>query len=82
VVKRNPLRELLNRVLWSGEDREDYEICFTSRGELNDVKCINGIELTSVSKYGFEFNVKGGVSYVPFHRVREVRRRGVSIYVS
>jgi len=74
--RENPLRNLLNRLLWDSEiDPSDYEIVFISRGAPNDTEIICGSALVKVWARGFEAKVRGGTKYVPFHRIIEIRNR-------
>ncbi len=73
-MRGNPLRNLLIRMLMDPNFRAgDYTISYTSRGSEGDRDEVRGSELVKVYLRGFEVNRSGKITYIPFHRVLEVK---------
>ncbi|MEM1509398.1 MAG: hypothetical protein QXY49_01965 [Thermofilaceae archaeon] len=51
----------------------DYRISYTSRGSERDRDEVRGSDLVKVYLRGFEVNYNGKITYIPFHRVLEVK---------
>jgi len=69
--------ETLNRLRWKG-GLEDCEIIILHRGAPGDKKLIPGKSVTEVKKSYFYYrNCKDGrETYIPLHRVLEIRLKG------
>jgi len=73
-MRGNPLRNLLNRLLWDKRlDPGEYEVVFRSRGAEGDVESVRGTQIVGVFQRGFEVEREGVRVYVPFHRVIMVK---------
>lgn len=69
MMKENPLRNLLTRIIWSRADElENFEITFVHRGGIKDKKSISAKSITKVGKSCF-FYEGDEETLIPFHRV-------------
>ncbi|MEM3506958.1 MAG: RNA repair domain-containing protein [Candidatus Bathyarchaeia archaeon] len=68
-MKENPLRNLLNKIIWSkSNDAENFEITFIHRGEVNNRKSILAKNIIKVGKSCFYYK-ENGETLIPFHRI-------------
>ncbi len=67
--------ETLNRLKWTGR-LADATIVFIHRGAENDRKTISGAKITSLKKSHFYYEDNGRETYIPSHRVLEIRFEG------
>lgn len=73
-MRGNPLRNLLIRMLMDPNLRAgDYTISYTSRGSERNRDEVRGSDLVKVYLRGFEVSHNGKITYIPFHRVLEVK---------
>mgnify|MGYP000144322031 CR=1 FL=1 len=78
------IRDFLNKLMWDPREKpEEYTITYVSRGSPGDRASVNCSEIIKVYHRGFEFKSKNGrVTYIPFHRIVEIRRRGEIVFKS
>lgn len=79
-----PIQELINRIRWDKEFAHGrFEISYYDRIK-NDIISIplNAVQFTEGDRYfAFQFFDDDGEAHaIPFHRVREVRKDGKSIW--
>ncbi|OYT62866.1 MAG: hypothetical protein B6U69_00775 [Thermofilum sp. ex4484_15] len=73
---KNPLRNLLNRLLWDKEvNKGDYEIVYVSRGSRGGLERINCNYLKGVTRDFFIYIKGEEEKYIPLHRVVEVIKK-------
>lgn len=65
--------ETLNRLKWKG-GLEDAEITFVSRGSPGDKRKVSGRDITQIKRGYFYFKDNGSETYIPNHRVLEIKR--------
>ena len=78
-----PIHELLSRIRWDPEfARGTFELGYYDRAEDRIVQVpLNHVHFPAESPRTFEIAEPGGQTRrIPFHRVREVRRDGLSIW--
>ena len=72
--------ELLNRVRWGKkENPHDYTIYYEDRITENNI----GIQFTDIKRIEGNFFViilESGETSIPLHRIREVRKQGVTVW--
>jgi len=72
----NPLRNLLNRLLWNRNiDPKDYIITFRSRGSRGDMESLKGSSIIKVTRDFVVFFTRDGVKYIPMHRIISIRNK-------
>jgi uncharacterized protein (UPF0248 family) len=67
--------QTLNKLKWTGK-LDKTIIVFIHRGAENDRKTIYGSMLTDIKKSHFYYMDKGRETYIPNHRVLEIRLEG------
>lgn len=67
--------QTLNRLKWKG-GIERSSVTFVSRGSPGDRKTIDGKEITEIKKDHFLFREEGKETFIPNHRVLEIRKDG------
>jgi hypothetical protein len=67
--------ETLNRLKWTGR-LEKAQIVFIHRGAENDRKTISGDKITSLKRSHFYYKDNARETYIPNHRVLEIRLEG------
>lgn len=65
--------ETLNRLKWRG-NLKGAEITFISRGSPGDIRKIRGKDITQIKRGYFYFKDKDSETYIPNHRVIEIRK--------
>jgi len=69
------IRELLNKLKWTGK-LSGYELVYISRGSPGNEEVLSLDRVTRISRDGFLFlNEDGSETYIPYHRVLEIRRK-------
>lgn len=71
--------ETLNKLKWTGK-LGHAEIIFVSRGSPGDRRKISGKEITQLKRGYFYFKDKDSETYIPNHRVLEIRLKGETIW--
>jgi len=71
--------QTLNRLRWKG-DLEKAEIIILSRGSPGDRKAIPGDMVKDIKKSHFYFKDKDRETFIPNHRVLEIRMEGKTIW--
>jgi len=66
-MKENPLRNLLNKIIWN-KNKENFEIVFIHRGEINNRKSILVKKVIKVGKSYFVYK-NDEETIIPFHRI-------------
>ena len=69
------IRELLNKLKWDSEHDLSFDtitIYYESRGEINNLGCVQGNEIIEIGKYFLE-TTKGSI---PYHRIRKIAHNG------
>ena len=73
------IKEVFNKILWDPREREkieEYEVTFIHRGALQDRKTIPVTMIKEVKSSMFIYiNENGEETYIPFHRILEIRNR-------
>ncbi|NIO23150.1 MAG: DUF504 domain-containing protein [Candidatus Aenigmarchaeota archaeon] len=71
--------QTLNRLKWKG-DLEKAEIDILSRGSPEDRKTIPGNRVTNIKRSHFYFKDNDRETFIPNHRVLEIRKEGRTIW--
>lgn len=71
--------ETLNKLKWTGR-LADCEITFVHRGAKDDRKTISGREVTSVKRSHFYYRDNDRETFIPNHRVLEIRVGGKTLW--
>jgi len=72
--RQNPLRNLLNRLVWDANLLpDDYVIVYISRGAPGDLEEVRGSAIVKVWARGFEIKAGNKTKYIPFHRIVEIK---------
>jgi len=82
-MPQNPLRNLLNRLLWDPHtSSNEYIIAFRSRGAPGDVEEINAENLVKVTRDYIYIRSGNELKAIPLHRIAYIRhvRSGKDIY--
>lgn len=67
-------RRFMHRLRWHPSERfEDYEVIVVHRGALNDLKAIPCSLIKELYADGFEYGEGSFLTFIPFHRVVEIR---------
>jgi uncharacterized protein (UPF0248 family) len=75
---KNPLRELLNKILWDPKtNQQKYFISFKDFERESGVREIPGMQLITVD--GFGMDILGG-DYIPFHRIKRINSTTKTMY--
>ncbi len=70
----NPLRDLLNKILWDPSiDPSEIIVYYVSRGAPGDKEEFYGTQILKVWSRGVDVNIRGKRKYIPFHRIIEVK---------
>lgn len=69
----------LNRLKWTGK-LDGAEIVIRHRGAPQETKVIAGSKVTQVKKSHFYYEDGGRESFIPLHRVLEIRLGGETIW--
>jgi uncharacterized protein (UPF0248 family) len=67
--------QTLNRLKWQGL-LKDAEITILHRGAPGDIKTIPGDRITEIKKGHFYFSSGNRETFIPLHRVLEIRYKG------
>ena len=67
--------ETLNRLKWKGE-LPGCEVVILHRGAEDDRKLIHGTDITAVKRSYITCRHEKGESFIPLHRVLEIRHGG------
>ncbi|MDP8012213.1 MAG: DUF504 domain-containing protein [Thermoplasmata archaeon] len=73
-MKKNPLEELINRILWNNEDAI---ITYIDRKNGIHFKEISGKD---IEKAGTEFFFLKDGTMIPYHRIKNIKISGKDIY--
>ncbi len=77
--RKMKIKEIFNKILWDPREKErrnDYEIVFIHRGAYQDQKTIPVTMIKEVKSSMFIYvNNVGEETYIPFHRILEIRNR-------
>lgn len=71
--------ETLNKLKWTGELAK-VEIVFIHRGAENDRKTISGRNIISIKRSHFYYRDGDRETFIPNHRVLEIRVKGKVIW--
>jgi uncharacterized protein (UPF0248 family) len=71
--------QTLNRLKWKG-DLEKAEIIILSRGSPEDRKTISGRKVISIKRSHFYYKENERETFIPNHRVLEIRKGGRTIW--
>jgi uncharacterized protein (UPF0248 family) len=71
--------QTLNKLKWTGR-LDQAEIVITSRGSPGDRKTILGKQITQIKKSYFYFEGEGKETFIPLHRVLEIKLKGKTIW--
>jgi uncharacterized protein (UPF0248 family) len=71
--------QVLNRLKWS-DGLKRTEIVILSRGSPDSEKTIKGEDITEIKKTYLIFSDAGKETFIPLHRVLEVRRGSVTLW--
>lgn len=69
------VREVLNKIRWT-EDMEGVEIWFVHRGAPNDMKMVQGCDVSAVGRTFLQV----GAAMIPHHRVFRIVYQGEVIF--
>jgi len=71
------LLDLLNKLKWDKKyDFSKVRIWYVSRGEANDLSCVNGNEIKNIGKF---LETKDG-GYIPIHRIVRIEYEGKEVW--
>ncbi|MEE9323390.1 MAG: RNA repair domain-containing protein [Candidatus Aenigmarchaeota archaeon] len=71
--------ETLNKLKWTG-GLAKVEIVFVHRGAKDDRKTISGRNITSIKRSHFYYRGNDRETFIPNHRVLEIRMEGKVIW--
>ena len=73
-----PIKDLLNKIKWSEEEPSDYSIGYWDNAD----KKIVFIKFSEIKKIEGNFLLldRDEETYIPVHRVKEVRKKGKTIW--
>jgi uncharacterized protein (UPF0248 family) len=71
--------QTLNKLKWKGE-LDKAEIVFVHRGARDDRKSISGSKVISIKRSHFYFKDNDHETFIPNHRVLEIRKEGKVIW--
>ena len=76
------IRELLNRIRWDDEfGRGMFEVGIYDRvADTVEFYFLEDLQLEKGNHFSFSLCVGGEVLTIPFHRIREVRKNGQTIW--
>ena len=67
-------RRFMHKLRWHPLDRfEDYEVIVVHRGALNGLRAIPCSLIKELYSGGFEYGEGGSLTFIPFHRIVEIR---------
>jgi len=77
-----PIHQLLSRIQWDEEfGRGDFEVGIYDRVEdVVEFQPMENLKLEKGNHFPFTIVIRGEVLAIPFHRIREVRKNGESIW--
>jgi uncharacterized protein (UPF0248 family) len=77
-----PIQQLLNRIQWDEEfGKGDFEIGIYDRvGDAIEVLPLDRLHFEKGNHFSFTIILDGEVLTIPFHRIREVRKNGITIW--
>ncbi len=67
--------QILNKLKWTGKLGE-CEVVIASRGDKEDRRTVEGKNITELKKTYFMYSDGEKETFIPLHRVIEVRRKG------
>jgi len=73
------VNKILNKLKWT-KKLKNCEIIILHRGAPGDMKVISGSKVTEVKKSYFMYEDEGRETFIPLHRVIEVRSGGKKIW--
>jgi len=77
--RKMKIKEIFNKILWDPREKErkgDYEVTFIHRGAYKDQEIIPLTMIKEVKSSMFIYtNEYGEETYIPFHRIIEIRNR-------
>lgn len=76
------IAEILSRMFWGSEDRDEYRIVFVSRGREGDVEVVSGSQIKRVERGFMVIDTGFEEKHIPFHRVVAVYRAGRLLWKS
>lgn len=71
--------QTLNKLKWAG-DLDRAEVVILSRGSPEDRKTISGRKITEVKRSHFYYKDNDRETFIPNHRVLEIRMKGKEIW--
>ncbi|NIO19456.1 MAG: DUF504 domain-containing protein [Candidatus Aenigmarchaeota archaeon] len=71
--------QTLNKLKWKG-DLKKAEVVILSRGSPNDRKTISGRKIISIKRSHFYYKDNDRETFIPNHRVLEIRMEGKNIW--
>ncbi|RMF91807.1 MAG: DUF504 domain-containing protein [Methanobacteriota archaeon] len=75
------VRRVLNELLWHPErSLDDVSVTYIHRGAPGDVVTIGGWEIKRLERSFFVLERGGVETYIPYHRIVEVRRGAEVLY--
>lgn len=76
------IRELLSRIRWDDEfGRGTFEVGIYDRlADALEFHFLNELHIEHGNRFSFTMIVDGEILTIPFHRIREVRRNGQTIW--
>jgi hypothetical protein len=73
------IRDLLNKLKWTS-GLEGHELVYVSRGSPGNEEVLDLARIINIGRDGFTFlSNDGRETYIPYHRVVEIRRRGGAV---
>jgi uncharacterized protein (UPF0248 family) len=78
----NPIHQLLNRIRWDDEfGKGIFEIGIYDRVEdVVEFQPLENLRMEKGNHFSFTLCIDGELLAIPFHRIREVRKNGESIW--
>jgi uncharacterized protein (UPF0248 family) len=55
-------------------------VCYIDRGAPRDCTCAEGNTIPVLDAYYFEVKSQAGLKYIPYHRIRQTRYAGVTVW--
>ncbi len=69
------IRDVLNKLKWTNQIN-NYVVVYVSRGSPNNEEVIELSRVITISRDGFTYmGDRGRETYIPYHRVIEIRHR-------
>ena len=76
------IQQLLNRIRWDKEfGKGAFEVGIYDRFEAGvEFQPLENLKLEKGNHFSFTICIEGEIVTIPFHRIREVRKDGISIW--